>query len=737
MKRLIIVSNRLPVSIKKRHNSIKVEPSVGGLATGMKSFYKTHDSLWFGWPGIHTGQISPKERTEIATKLEDEKCKPVYLSRHDLNQYYYGFANKTLWPLFHYFTQYTTYREDYWRSYNKVNQIFARELLKEIREDDIVWIHDYHLFLLPQLIREKFPHIAIGFFLHIPFPSYEVFRLLPWRNQLMKGLLGADLLGFHTYDYQRHFISTVRRLLGKETYFNGILTDHREIKVDSFPMGIDYKRFEQKAKDIRESNVGRRSRIKTMVDTTTEKDSKLKLILSMDRLDYSKGIPQRLESFEYFLEKYPMYREKVSMILLAVPSRTTVDHYMNLKRYVDELIGRINGKYGTINWTPIKYFYRSLPFDQIVELYLYSDIALVTPVRDGMNLIAKEFMASKIDNRGVLILSEMAGSAQELGEALIVNPNDKNDMADSIKEALTMPEMEQEENNTRMQHRLKRYDVERWANDFMNSLNEIKKEQSQLLSKHITPTIIERIAQDYAKAKNRLLLLDYDGTLIPFSKEPYRAGPDKELRNILKSLTEEDKNALTLISGRDKETLSGWFNKFNLSLIAEHGVWLKDPGNHWKMIEPIRNDWKEDILPILEKFTDRTPGSFVEEKNYSLVWHYRKSDPELGSLRALELKDELISITVNLNLEILEGNRMLEIKTAGINKGRAIRKKIESKDLDFILAVGDDWTDEFLYEVLPDSAYSINVGFRSTDARYCLENVKDVRSLLKKLANID
>lgn len=736
MSRLIFVSNRLPVSISKKKNDISVEPSVGGLATGMKTFYKTHDSLWFGWPGINQSKISSAERKIIDEKLLKEKCKPVYLSKHDLNQYYYGFSNKTLWPLFHYFNQFTEYREDMWKSYKKVNEFFAKELLKEIREDDIVWVHDYHLFLLPQLIRKKFPKISIGFFLHIPFPSYEVFRLLPWRNELLKGVLGADLIGFHTYDYQRHFMSSVRRLLGYDEHFNQIHVDHREVVVDAFPMGIDYDRFHNMAIEVLKKSSQRKSSIKRLIDETQEKSEYNKLILSMDRLDYSKGIPARLEAFERFLERNKNYHERVSMILLAVPSRTNVDSYRELKRTVDEMVGRINGDFGTINWTPIRYFYRSLPFEQIVELYVHSDIALVTPIRDGMNLIAKEYLASKTEGDGVLILSEMAGSVKELGEALIVNPNDTNNIVDSIEEALKLTPAQQKERNKNMLERLRRYDVVKWATDFMDKLKENKQKQLQLENKRLDPEMVEKIIDNYQTSSKRMLLLDYDGTMIPYKKDYSKAGPDRELKKILEPLSEDPKNCTVVISGRDKETISKWFTDFRICSIAEHGVWIRDKSMEWEMIEPLRNEWKEDIRPLFQHFVDRTPGSFIEEKNYSLVWHFRKTDPGLGTIRSRELKDELISLTTNLNLEILEGSKVIEVKSLGINKGRAVRKKLPDENWDFILAIGNDWTDEYLYEVLPSSAYTINVGFRNTHARYCIESVKDVRDLLRKIVSV-
>ncbi len=733
MNRLIIVSNRLPVKISRRKGKINVEPSVGGLATGMRSFYKTHDSLWFGWPGINRCKSSSDKESNIDKRLLQEKCKPVYLSQHDINNYYYGFSNKTLWPLFHYFNQYTVYRDDFWYSYKKVNKIFAEEITKEIKKDDIIWIHDYHLFLLPSLIREKFPDIPIGFFLHIPFPSYEVFRLLPWRSELLKGVLGSDLVGFHTYDYQRHFLSSVRRLLGYDTYFHQITLEDRTVSTDTFPMGIDYDKFHNKARELAKTFNKRRSRFKQIFDETTFKTPQTKIILSMDRLDYSKGIPARLEAFELFLEENKQFHGKVSMILLAVPSRTNVEQYRDLKRTVDEMAGRINGKFATIDWTPIRYFYRSLPFYQIIELYLLSDIALVTPLRDGMNLIAKEYLASKINSEGVLILSEMAGSSRELGEAIIVNPNDIGDIVSSINTALNMPKKEQVERNKRMQQRLKRFNVVKWAETFMEKLMEAQKLQAQLKSKLLTDEIANNITENYYNSNNRIIIMDYDGTLIDFQSKAKDMSPDRELRSIIKKLTEDKKNHIVILSDRDKETLNEWFGEYNVSCIAENAVWIKTIKNEWELIEPLDNGWKDELRSVLEHFHDRTPGSAIEEKKYSLAWHYRKADPEFGDIRARELIDELISLTRNLDIDIIEGNKVVEIKSIGINKGRAARKILPERKWDFIMAIGDDWTDEYLYSALPESAYSINVSFRNTHARYCVENIAYVRKMIKKL----
>ncbi len=626
MSRLLIVSNRIPVSVTKKNGELHFDPSAGGVATGLGSFYRSHRSLWIGWPGITREKVREREKEEIREQLHGKDCKPVFISKRDAENYYYGFCNKTVWPLFHHFPLYTSYSKAFWESYRRVNQSFRDAVLDTAQPEDTIWVHDYQLMLLPGLIREQWPEATVGFFLHIPFPSFEVFRLLPWRRQIIEGILGADLVGFHTNDYALHFLDSVHHLLGFEHSFGRITAPDRVIKTDVFPMGIDYKRFASAAEDEQVQKGVRRIR---------KKLGNRKIILSIDRLDYTKGIPERLEAFDLFLEKYPEYKENVTLILVVVPSRTGVEHYVQMKNRVDELTGKINGKHGTIGWVPIWYLYRFQPFHNLAALYGVADAALVTPMRDGMNLIAKEFVATKTDGKGVLILSEMAGASKELGEALIVNPNNQEEISEAIKRALVMSEEEQVERNRIMQKRLQRYNVVRWGTDFLDALFSVKKIQLHLSVRKLTQDAEKKLIKAYDESDNNIILLDYDGTLVPFAEKPGKAKPDDELVGMLDALGENSKNQVVIISGRDRHTLDRWFGSRALSMIAEHGVWIKERGKGWKTIEPLRGDWKEQMRPILEWYEDRTPGSFIEEKDFSLVLHYWKTDPRLSSLRAM------------------------------------------------------------------------------------------------------
>ncbi len=721
-RKLIIVSNRMPVTVEKKKGEIHFHQSAGGLATGLGSFYRSYNSIWLGWSGISSDRINRKERESITTKLaNDFGSYPIFLSKKDVELYYRGFCNRTIWPIFHYFPQYAVYDKSLWESYKYVNKLFSNAVMKVAKPNDIIWIHDYHLMLLPMLLRKKLPNASIGFFLHIPFPSFELFRLIPWRKEILNGLFGADLIGFHTYDYVRYFLISAYRLLGYEHTYGQVIVGNRVIKVDAFPMGIDYAKFDKATLN---------PKVKREVKNIHKNVNDRKVILSVDRLDYSKGVLQKLDAFSLFLEKNPEYKGKVIFILLVVPSRTKVEHYRLLKRQIDESVGEINGKYGTLDWMPIWYLYRSLPFHRLAALYSVSDIALITSLRDGMNLVSKEFIATKRNRHGVLILSEMAGAVEELGEAIIVNPNNREEIAEALEKAMKMPIEEQISRNKIMQRRLQHYNVVKWANDFIDSLHKVKEQEQKLYAKVLTPEREDKLINAYVKSNNRLIILDYDGTLVPFAGSPEEAKPDSKLMKMLKAIANDKRNTLVIVSGRKKETLEKWFGKLNIGLGAEHGAWIKE--KEWDMIAPLRNDWKIRIRPILESYMDRTPGSFIEEKEFSLVWHYRKVNSELALTRARELKDDLLHLTTNLGLNVLEGNKVIEVRNIGVNKGRAVLKWLSKKDWDFVFAAGDDLTDEDIFAVLPKEAYSIKVGLGISQARFNVESIKDLRLLLKR-----
>lgn len=723
MSKTIIVSNRLPIKINEEEGKLVYKPSEGGLATGLGSIFKEGDNLWVGWPGLAVSEEAHEK--DIVENLDKEHMKPVFLSAQEIEEFYEGFSNETLWPNFHYFNQYAVYDDDMWKAYQDVNRKFAQEVLSVAEEEDTIWIHDYQLLLLPAFIREERPNATIGFFLHIPFPSYESFRLLPWRRELLQGMLGADFLGFHTYDDMRHFLSSVSRLAGYGNDNGRISVGNRLIKADALPMGIDYDKYAESAASP--DTLEREVRYRTSIGD-------IKLILSIDRLDYSKGIPQRLKAFEQFLERYPDFQGNVSLFMVIVPSRDTVPKYKQLKEEVDLLVGRINGKYSRLNWTPVHYFYRSFPLAALSAFYRMSHVAMVTPMRDGMNLVCKEYIASRLDQKGVLILSEMTGSSKELSDALIVNPNNMEQLIGAIHEALTMPEDEQVKRMDIMQQSLKRYNIHAWVKLFMDQLQEVKDSQKDLKTRILDTTLEKKIGDSYHKSDLRLIFLDYDGTLAGFHPNPEDAKPDAELLGILQSLCEDEKNRVVIISGRDSETLARWMKGLDLEIVAEHGAWIRKRGEKFEPLVKLDNSWKDEIMTVLEGYVNRTPGSFVEQKQYSLVWHYRKVETGLGDVRTRELTSHLKYITNNKNLQVLEGDKVVEIKNMEVNKGSGASAILDTYEgAGFVLACGDDWTDEDTFKAMPEGAHTVKIGGNASAAKYSVISFKDIRKLLKTL----
>ena len=363
-------------------------------------------------------------------------------------------------------------------------------------------------------------------------------------------------------------------------------------------------------------------------------------------------------------------------------------------------------------------------------MYISSDVALITPIRDGMNLVAKEYVATRTQGNGVLILSEMAGASKEMNEALLINPNSLEDFAASLNRALTMPLKEQETRINLLQKRLKRYDVEKWAIEFLKALDNTKEVTRDIVTKKLTSDHEKDLVDNFKAKKKKLLLLDYDGTLVGFKDNPQDASPDEELYKLLDRL--QEKATLVLISGRDKATFQKWFGHKPYNLVTDHGVWLYQ-NDKWNELERLKTDWMQSIQPILETFVDRTPVTFIETKKYSLAWHYRAADPELAKTRTLELNTVLTSMVANNGLSILQGNKVIEIKSSNVNKGRVVNRLLLEENYEFVSIFGDDWTDEYMFEEAPDWAYTIKVGFINTKAKYQIKDPEQVRKLLHKL----
>ncbi len=721
----VIVSNRLPVSVTRgKGGKLEFEASSGGLATAMASL-DAKDKIWVGWPGIDAETLTDDECTQITEELAGHGCYPVFLTADEVELYYEGYANDTLWPLFHYFQNVARYSGKYWHAYQTVNEKFADATMQASASDARIWVQDYHFMLLPAMIRERVPTASIGFFLHIPFPSFEIYRLLPERKELLRGLLGADVIGFHVYDYAQHFLDSCRRLLGVPSSNGVIEYEGRSIKVSAYPIGIDYAKFRSQLES---------KETKSALKQLAASYKGQKLILSIDRLDYSKGIPERLEAFRLLLEKYPKYHGNVKLLMVAVPSRTGVEAYQQLRDEIEKTVSRINGTYGTVDWAPISYQFQNRPFSEIVALYAQANVMLVTPIRDGMNLVAKEYVASKKRRSGVLILSEMTGAIDEMPEAVSINPNNAHSVSAAMHQALAMPAVEQKQRLSAMQKRLSSGTIQNWGKEFMHDLQLATKGAAS--RRDLSLTQRQRIATRFRSAQHRLVILDYDGTLRKFVKtpSPLAATPTLRIWRVLKALTDQPNTTVAIVSGRGKRALASWFVGLPIVLAAEHGAW-KRYGKKWQQVN---SDYKKDkkrIRAVMQKYTNRTRGSEIEEKDHRMVWHYTNVEPDIAYKRAAELQHDLTERLAGDDISVYQGRDIIEVMPSSITKGSVVRELCQQYPSDFILCAGDDYTDEDMFRELRDnpSAVTIKVGQSDTAARHSLAKPGKLLGLLEEL----
>lgn len=723
--RTILVSNRLPITAGVDDGALQVERSVGGLATGLASATRASSTLWIGWPGP-TGGLTRAQSAELNQRLVALDCLPVPLSGREVREYYEEISNGVLWPLFHYQADRLPLEVPHWSTYADVNARFAEAVAGAWRPGDDIWVHDYQLLLLPALLRRRLPEARIGFFLHIPFPDMEVFRILPWRREVLDGMLGADLIGFHTQPYARHFAASVEALLDIGSTDGHLEHEGRDVRIGAYPIGIDAEHF---------SGLAARPRTRADVDTLRG-DAGMRLVLGVDRLDYTKGIPRRLLAYQHLLTHHPELHGNVQLIQVVVPSRTAVRTYREFRTHVDATIGHINGTFGTPAWTPVAYQYRSLGEDELSALYAAADVMFVTPVRDGMNLVAKEFIASRNDQDGVLVLSEFAGAAEELAEALLVNPYDVDGMAATLYSALMMPAPERRTRMTALRKRVSEGDSAWWARSFLTDLRAIKRRRRRPPSTVDSPP--ERVQEAVARArdaKSLLLLLDYDGTLVPFTDVPEATKPDPELLDLLGQLTALPHATLHVVSGRSREQLEDWLGRLPIALHAEHGLWSRAAGSDaWaRQRLPAARPY-DRLLAVMHEYAERTPGALVEQKSAGVAWHHRMADEALGEENATQLVTELRTMAAQHGVDVLRGSKVVEVRPRGIHKGviaASVAARRPSGGL--VLAMGDDRTDEDLFAALPRGSLAVHVGPRESRAAIRLADVPAARRFLKAL----
>jgi trehalose 6-phosphate synthase/phosphatase len=701
-------------------------PSVGGLATGLSSYTTSKRNKWIGWPGVANEEVTDEEKHSISRELKKHNCYPVFLSKKQLDDYYNGYSNSVLWPLFHELRPSTaaSNNEAYWRAYKRVNAAFAEVVLSLSEHGSTIWVHDYQLLLLPSLLRKDRPADKIGFFLHIPFPLAKTFERTPHSKELLAGMIGSDLIGFHTTPYVQHFLESCQDLevgvVGKKE----LLLPDRIVRVTDFPMGIDYGKFSRATKE---------REVKRELLKLRAKYHGKKVILTVDRLDPTKGLVERLTAYRELLLQNKSLHRKVVMVMIAVPSRTEIDEYRSLKRKVDKLVREINEEFGSLRWQPVEYLYTSVPFAQLSAYYQLADVAFIAPIRDGMNLVAKEYVASRSQQSGVLILSETAGAAEELKDAILVDPTESSSLVDGLIQALTLPPRELKERVSSMQEQLSNFTVHEWAGNFMDTLKSVPTIKPQR-PRHLGPGRTHEMLEAFKRARKRLLLLDYDGVLVPYKNNPYRSAPSKHLVDILKKLAAIPHTEVVVVSGRGKHDLSEWLGDLPITLAAEHGAFVKKAEHRrWQNVLDFDNSWRDSVLPILQIYTEKTPGAAIETKEASLVWHYRQASPYYAQKHLVILKRLLARYAKRYGLIMHQGNMILELRARGVSKSSVAATYMQDNP-DFVLAFGDDYTDEDTFESLPSWAYTVKVGRGRTAARLRLPKSDDVIELLEKLA---
>eukprot|EP01114_Cavostelium_apophysatum_P002573 TRINITY_DN1228_c0_g1_i2.p1 TRINITY_DN1228_c0_g1~~TRINITY_DN1228_c0_g1_i2.p1 ORF type:complete len:776 (+),score=198.46 TRINITY_DN1228_c0_g1_i2:1922-4249(+) len=728
--RIIVVSNRLPVTIQTEKGEgdtpkFTYKMSSGGLVAGLEGVKKKLPFLWVGWTGMMPD--TEEQKKEIAETLENDwHCIPVWLEEELADLHYNKFSNGVLWPLFHYLLEESgqNFREEYFTAYVEANRRFA-EVIENIWEPgDLIWIHDYHLICLPEILRQRIPKIRCGFFLHIPFPSSEIFQVLPVRKQILTGMLNCDMIGFHTYDYARHFMASCTKMMGLETTLNGVNFEGRFVPVSIFPVGIDVDKF-----------------IKQLDDTETQKKIEdylshfkgKKIFLGVDRLDYIKGLPHKLKAFERFLQKYPQWQNKVALIQVAVPSRTDVEEYKKLKDEIDQLVGHINGTYGSLNFSPILYLFKSVAFPELTALYRISDAIIITSNRDGMNLVAKEYIACQKDKNGPVILSEFAGSANALSGSILVNPYNIDEVADAMNEALTMNEEDKAYIHSHLFDFISRHNASHWGESFIKDLWTHSRSAERLDN---TPKLgINHIESVYRRAHKRLLVFASDGALISTSALPFLAHPSRRVFDILGRLCADERNVVYVVSGRDRATLMGWFGNLPIGLVAEHGYYICDKANtpegaEWTSLD-CDLSWKANIKPIFEQYTESTPGSFLEEKETSLTWHYRSTEVDFGAFRGQELLTHLDVTTFPAN--VVAGDKTVEVRPHECN-ATTMLKKLMNRNVDFdaMVYIGDTPNIDF-----NDDKRVFTCGVGHKNQKYFLNDSEEVVSFLDKMSRLE
>ena len=718
-------------------DQFEVQPSAGGLAAALRVV--RGDAVWIGWPGTVVPEHLQPEATE---SLEEDNLVPVFISADEEEDFYGRVCNDTLWPLLHYFGDRLRLTPEAWQRYVHVNERFANAILEHSGPDSRVWIHDFHLMLVPAMLRRRAPGLSIGFFLHTPFPSSEVYRLLPAREEVLRGLLGADYVSFQVGDYARHFRSSCLRIIGLDSEPDAIEVAGRRVGIGVDPIGIDTDGFRAVLEDPETAR---------LLEQLEEQYAGRTLILGVERLDYTKGIQQKLLAFERLLEQDPGRAGTTTMLQVLVPSRLESPEYRQLRDEIELIISRINGRFGQPGQTPVEYLHRDLTKPGLVALYRRADVMMVTPLRDGMNLVAHEFVFCQSEPglpgrwRGSLLLSELAGAAQVLPGATLVNPWNVDGVVERLGTAIELDQPERRKRLETMAKRVEALDCRKWADGFLTRLGRFShQDRRRKPPPEVEGEVLERLLRRFTRARARTVLLDYDGTLRELELHPDLAVPTPEIRSVLRDLSALPATDVHIVSGRRRTNLERWFGTLPIHLCAEHGYIARAPGEEWRTLLELDLTWMRPIERLLRRVANDVPGAHVERKACSVAWHYREAEPEYGSWRAHELLNDLGQHLAGAPAEILQGHRVIEVRARGVDKGVYVRDVFPDgkESTRFVIGLGDDRTDHDLLDALPSGSVAGHVGGLLPSARSeggPREHVHvvgpgEVRALLRELA---
>ena len=713
-ERLVVLSNRLPFTVRQGRSGFELERSPGGLVAAVEPVMRRRGGTWIGWAG---GAHRLGERLPVPDA--GYELAPLHLSAREVRHYYHGFSNRTLWPLFHSFPTRMQLDPRDWEAYQGVNERFARLAVEVAGDGALIWIHDYQLMRAAAPLRRAQPDARIAFFLHVPFPPYDLYRILPWDREILRGLLACDVVGFHSRGYASNFLDCAERGLGlrvdRET--GQVEYGERTVSAGAFPLGIDFEQVERRAREARDER-----------PPTTER-----LVLGVDRLDYTKGIPERIRAFVRLLELHPEHRERVVLLQIAEPSRGEVAEYQRLKREIDELVGNANGRFSTPSWTPIRYVNRSVGPEELAQLYRQAEVALVTPLRDGMNLVAKEYVAAQVGDPGVLVLSRLAGAAESMREALQVNPYHVDAVAEALHQALGMDLAERTARMRALQQRERAYDVHAWVESCLRAAS--------------TPARMRPVREQDVGAwlgreladRPLALFLDYDGTLAAITEHPGRAELAPEMREALAACARRDDTEIAVVSGRALADVRERVGLPELTLVGNHGLEIEGPG-----LEPfVHTDLRyfearsRELAKALGQAAE--PGVWVEEKGATLTLHFRQADPGEHAAIAerarrqvheagFHARDALCAVEARPPIAWDKGRAVLHVLRA--RHGPAWSERM------CVIYAGDDDTDEDAFRLLLGLGTTFRVGRaeRQTLASRRLPGVAAVETLLRWIA---